>query len=448
MPPPNILHMNEQIKEQEFKEPPFYYRWLALVVISIAMAGNYYIYDSINPVVDILVKQLNFTYQQIGWLNSSYSLAALLTLIIGGLIIDRFGTRKSILIFSLICLLGAGITAFHGSFLSMAIGRTILGLGAESLIVAVTTALAKWFKGKELSFAFGLNLTIARLASVSADNSPTWAKSVFYPSGLESDPSWQGPMMIAVAAGLLTVIAAGVYWLLEEKTVKHYKLGQAGEVDKLNIKETFRFNRSYWLVVGLCFTFYSAIFPFRTFAIKFFQDFHFANLAEDIARSQAGFFNSLLPLTAMIATPIFGIIADKFGKRATLMMIGSILLMPVYLLMIVPGITLWIPITMMGISFSLIPAVMWPSVAYIIDEKRLGTAYALMTLIQQIGFFSFNLIIGQANDLAQASSSNPYGYSFGMWIFSTLGFLGFFFALWLRKRETGENNFGLEIIKK
>ncbi len=154
----------------------------------------------------------------------------------------------------------------------MIAGRTVFGLGAESMIVAVTTALAKWFKGKELSFAFGINLTIARLASVAADNSPTWASSVFYPQGPSGPPSWRGPLMLAVGAGVLGVVTALIYWVLESRAEGRYELGKRGDVDKLDFKEIFQFNKSYWYVVGLCFTFYSAIFPFRLFAIDFFTN--------------------------------------------------------------------------------------------------------------------------------------------------------------------------------
>ena len=128
------------------------------------------------------------------------------------------------------------------------------------------------------------------------------------------------------------------------------------------------------------------------------------------------------------------------------MMAGSILLMPVYLMMAYTSASLWVPVTMMGISFSLIPAVMWPSVAYIVDESRLGTAYALMTLIQQIGFFLLNLLIGKANDYSGAGLQNVGGYALGMWIFSILGFVGLAFSILLRLRETGPHGHGLETI--
>ncbi|MGA3090826.1 MAG: MFS transporter [Terriglobales bacterium] len=435
-------------------EPSRLYRWTVLLFVSLAMGGNYYIYDSINPLERIFIDRLGFSATAFGWLNSAYSVAAVATLLIGGIVIDRIGTKKAITFFGVLCLLGATLTALRGQPGVMIAGRTVLGLGAESMIVAVTTVLAKWFKGKELSFAFGINLTIARLASVAADNSPTWANQVFYPHGPAGEPSWQGPLLIAVGAGVLAVACSIIYWVLESRAEGRYQLAQAGSIDKLEFGQIFRFNSSYWFVVGLCFTFYSAIFPFRTFAIDFFTNKILAghggvNAAETmrvLAHEQAGMFNSLLPLSAMVATPLFGLLADKIGKRAFLMMFGSILLMPVYLMMGYSNVSLYVPVCMMGVAFSLIPAVMWPSVAYIVEQKRLGTAYALMTLIQQIGFFILNLLIGKANDYSRAGLDNPGGYGLGMWIFSVLGFVGLAFAILLRIRETGPHGHGLETI--
>ena len=452
--------------------PSALYRWMVLIFISVAMGGNYYIYDSINPLERIFIERLGFSATAFGWLNASYSVAAVATLLIGGIVIDRIGTKKALTFFAMLCLIGASITAMRGRPVTMILGRTVLGLGAESMIVAVTTALAKWFKGKELSFAFGINLLIARLASVAADNSPTWARGAFYPQGPSGEPSWQGPLLIAVGAGVLSVATSIIYWFLESNAENRYELGKAGEVDKLEFNQMFRFNLSYWYVVGLCFTFYSAIFPFRTFAIDLLSNkttyaLGGANAADAVratALSTAGLLNSLLPFSAMIATPLFGLMVDKVGKRALFMTVGSVLLMPVYLMLAyapftsmvtvhVPFQGVWnLPVypflstTMMGIAFSLIPAVMWPSVAYIVDQSRLGTAYALMTLIQQIGFFILNLLVGWANDFSKAGPANPGGYAMGMWIFSVLGFVGLTFAILLRLRETGPHGHGLETI--
>ncbi len=435
-------------------QPSRFYRWMVLIFVSFSMFGNYYIYDSINPLERIFIEELHFSATVFGWLNASYSVAAVLTLLIGGIIIDRIGTKKSITIFAVLCLMGAILTAVKGQAATMIAGRAVLGLGAESLIVAVTTALAKWFRGKELSFAFGVNLTIARLASVAADNSPTWANSVFYPQGPAGPPSWQGPLLLAVGAGVVCLVAALIYWILESRAERLYELGREGTIDKLEFRAIFRFNWSYWFVVGLCFTFYSAIFPFRTFAIDFFTNRILAiqggtaasEAMRVLAHQKAGLFNSLLPFSAMLATPLFGLLVDRVGKRALFMMFGSILLMPVYLMMAYSNVSLFVPVSLMGIAFSLIPAVMWPSVAYIVEQSRLGTAYALMTLIQQIGFFILNLLIGKANDYAHAGLENPGGYALGMWIFSILGFVGLAFAILLRLRETGPHGHGLETI--
>jgi MFS family permease len=313
----------------------------------------------------------------------------------------------------------------------MCLGRLIFGMGAESLNVAVTAALARWFKGKELSFAFGINLTICRLGTFAALNSPTWARSAY--------AYWRWPFLIALGLSTLCVVGVAIYWAMEAYAEEHYHLGEAS-TDKVVFGDLFKFGVSYWYIVALCVTFYSAIFPFQTFAVKFFMEAH------GTSREFGGFLSSMLTAFAMVFTPLFGLFADRVGKRALLMMFGSLLLIPVYLMMAYTRVNLYIPMAMMGVAFSLIPAVMWPSVAYIVDQARLGTAYGLMTMIQNIGLFGFNLLIGWANDYGHASAANTDGYRLGMWIFSILGFLGVFFAFLLRQRELGPHGHGLETI--
>ena len=247
-------------------EPSRLYRWIVLLFVSMAMGSAHYIYDSINPLERVFIQKLGFSATTFGWLNSAYSVSAILTLLIGGLVIDRLGTKKAITVFAVICLLGAALTAARGRPGMMIAGRTVLGLGGESIIVAATTVLAKWFKGKELSFAFGIKITISRMASVAADNSPTWANKVFYPHGPAGEPSWQGPLLLAVGAGVMAVLCSGIYWVLESRAQGRYEPAQSGPKETLNFRQILRFDRSYWFVVGLCLTFYSAIFPFRTFA--------------------------------------------------------------------------------------------------------------------------------------------------------------------------------------
>ncbi|UCG51026.1 MAG: MFS transporter, partial [Candidatus Latescibacterota bacterium] len=346
--------------------PPTHYRWSVLVVISLAMFGNYYVYDAVSPIADLLKSQLSFSDKNIGTLNAIYSAPNIIMVLIGGIIIDRIGVKRATMLFGILCFGGAVITAVSGKLAIMATGRLIFGLGAESLIVAVTTALAKWFKGKELSFAFGVNLLIARAGSLLALNSPTLAKAAF--------TSWQWPLVIAVGFGTFCVVGPLLYWIMENTAVKKYQIGEPGETEKVTFSNIFGLGRSYWFVVLLCVTFYSAIFPFQTFAIKFFQEAH------ETSREFAGFLSSFITIFAMIFTPVFGLMADRFGRRARFMMYGSLLLLPVYLMMAYTDVPLLVPMAMMGIAFSLIPAVMWPSVAYIVPEQKLGTAYGLMTM--------------------------------------------------------------------
>lgn len=413
--------MEQTIKTKP--EPTSFFRWTILVVISFAMFGNYYIYDSISPLADLLVKQLNFSDSDIGLLQGIYSVPNIIMVLIGGIIIDKIGTRISTFIFTMLCLAGAVITASFADITMMAIGRLVFGLGAESMIVAITTVIGRWFKGKQLSFAFGLNLTLARLGSFAALNSPTWARAVY--------DNYKYPLLFAAAAGIIAVAMIILYWGMDVYAEKNYSLRPVPKQDEVKFKEIFSFSKSYWFVVLLCVTFYSGIFPFQTFAVKFFIDVH------GTTREMGGFLSSLLTLSAMILTPLFGLLADYIGKRSLLMMLGSLILIPVYLLMAYTNASLYIPMAMMGLSFSLIPAVMWPSVAIIVDEAKLGTAYGLMTMIQNIGLAGFNFLIGWANDTSG-------GYTMGMWIFSSLGFFGLLFAFLLRRSETGANSHGLE----
>jgi MFS family permease len=341
---------------------------------------------------------------------------------------------KSTIGFGAICTVAAVVNAVTTDLHVMLVARFFLGVGSEPLIVAVTTALAKWFKGRELSFAFGINLTIARLGSVAADWSPTWA-------GFAYD-TWRGPLMVAAVLGLFCTIGPLGYGLMEGYARRHYSLGKAAPTDKVTFRGLFSFGASFWFVVALCVTFYSAIFPFRSFAIKFFQE------SWQMSREAAGRANSVLPLAAMVATPLFGLLVDKIGRRTHLMVLGAFLLMPVYVLLAYHLLPLGVPIAMMGVAFSLIPAVMWPSVAYIVEEKRLGTAYALMTLVQQVGVAGMNWLIGRANDVGRASAENPGGYVTGMWAFSMLGFLALLFAILLRRNEAGPRGHGLDRVQR
>lgn len=417
---------------QDLTPPPASARWMILVLVSLAMFGNYYAYDAVGPLADHLQRLLGFTDTQIGMLNAIYSFPNILMVLIGGVIVDRVGTRRSTLAFTAVCLVGAVLTAATSSFPIMAVGRLIFGLGAESMIVAITAALGQWFVGRQLGFAFGINLAIARAGSYAADMSPTWGKT-FY------DLGWRPPLVVAAGIVALGLLAAIAYFIFERFAERRYRLGLPAASDKIVWSDLWRFDRSYWYVVGLCVTFYAVIFPFRsTFAIKYFQHAHNLSLQE------AGTMNGYVFLAAIFATPAFGLLVDKVGRRALFMAGGTFLLLLAFPILAYTHVNLWVSTVLIGIAFSLVPAVMWPAVIYVVRANQLGTAYGLMTMIQNIGLTVVNLAAGMLNDANHAGAENPAGYLPMLWMFAILTLAGLVFAWALRRREMGPEGHHLE----
>lgn len=410
------------------------------------MFGNYYVYDSIAPLADILRTELGFSSTQVGMLQAIYSAPNIVMVLIGGILVDRFGARNATLGFTAICFLGALLSAMSGflgallpamsgTFAVMALGRLLFGLGAESMIVAVTAALGHWFKGRQLGFAFGLNLSIARAGSYAADVSPSWA-SAAYASG------WRAPLFIALAFAAISLASAVVYWVIERSAARRHALGQAQLSDRFVRSDLWRFDRSYWYIVGLCVTFYSVIFPFRsTFAIEYFQN------AKGLSLESAGQMNGYVFLAAIFATPLFGYIVDRVGRRSFFMFMGSLLLLGVFPTLLFTSWDLWVSTVMIGIAFSLVPAVLWPSIPYLVEAQRLGTALGLMTMLQNVGLTAINLAAGALNDLGNAGAANPDGYRAMLWMFAGLSLAGLVFSALLRRRETGPHGHGLETVR-
>jgi MFS family permease len=396
------------------------------------MFGNYYLYDSIAPLAGMLKRDLGFSDTQIGTLNAIYSIPNIFMVLIGGILVDRFGTRLATVGFTAICLVGAAVTAATPYFGAMALGRLLFGVGAESMILAITTALAQWFKLRQLAFVLALNVSIARAGSYAADLSPSWARAIY-------DSGWRGPLTMAAGFGVLSLIGALLYWILERVAELRYKLGRPQPADRIVWSDLLRFDRSYWYVTGLCVTFYSVIFPFRsTFAIKYFQDAHGMSL------EKAGEMNGYVFLAAIFATPAFGFLIDRVGKRSLFMALGSLALVPVFMILGYTRWDVWIPTVLLGIAFSLVPAVLWPSVPHLVDEKRLGTGYGVMTLLQNVGLSVMNIAAGALNDANRAGAGNPAGYLPMLWIFALVSLAGLAFSALLRARETGPLGHGLE----
>ena len=231
------------------------------------------------------------------------------------------------------------------------------------------------------------------------------------------------------------------YAVLERRAERLSARDTTVSTDKLVLSDLVRFDRGYWFVVGLCVTFYAAVFPFRRFANIFFVDAHGAT------QEQAAFFNSLLPMTAMFATPLFGLLVDRVGRRAQLMTVGSLLLFPAFLLMAYTQLPLGVPVALLGLAFSLVPAILWPSVAYLVEESRLGTAYALMTFCQQAFWAAMSPALGWVKDTSHAGAGNPAGWTPVMWMLASLASLGFVFSFLLWRSERGPGGHGLESVK-
>jgi MFS family permease len=420
-------------------EPSVAFRWTVLLACSVAMFGCYYVFDALSPVTPLLQQQLKFTDEQVGLLDTAYNVAALLTLIAGGVLIDRLGTRRSAVLFGAIGAVGGVVIALLPAavpsvpHLDMMVGRFLLGVGSELFIVAVTTVVGRWFKGKEISFALAIQLFIARLGSWVADKSPDLASSLF--------TSWQPPLLLAAGAGGLWLLFSVVYEELERYAERHYPVKAASSTDKLVLADLVRFSRAYWWVVGLCVAFYATIFPFRSFINLYLTQAH------GITDAEAGSLKSYIPLLSMFGMPLFGLLVDKVGHRTLVMMLGSALLVPPFLLLSYTSVPIIVSMAMLGVAFAVVPAVLWPTVTYLVPERRLGSAYALMTFCQQVGWAVMAWGIGRVNDVANASSANSTGWLPSMWMLGGLAAVGFLFSVLLWLGERGPAGHGLERAK-
>ncbi len=389
--------------------------------VALVLLGNYYVYDCIAPIAKLLSSQLHFSDTQIGTLNAIYSLPNIFLVVVGGVLIDRFGARAMVLITTLICLAGAILTACGDQFAVMAAGRLLFGIGAETLVVAVMVALAQWFTGGHwFALLLALNLALARLGSWLADRSPSFAPDL-YAGG------WQPPMWLGVGFAVLSFAGALVYFYIDRREAPRGTLTLPPPPERIDWSQVRRFTGGYWLLVVTCVTFYSVIFPFRsTFAIKYLQD------AQGMSLEQASTLNSYVFLAAFWATPVFGLMLDRTGRNNMLLVTGSVLLpASLVVLGVVPG-GAGISTALLGLSFSLLPAVLWPTVPKYSTPANLGTAYGLMTTLQNAGLFAANLAAGYLNDANQASAGNPAGYTPMLWFFGILSFIAFacMLALW------------------
>jgi len=388
-------------------------RWGVLILASFIMATNYYFYDLLAPIQDLVRINLGFSASDYGLVMSAYAFpnVFLAMAILGGIILDRIGIR--ITGFSFIFLMGIGgaVTAyaasstflaggfgynFLNSFLTsyspqlklMIFGFFLFGLGAETSIVVLSKIIVKWFQGREIALALGLNLAIGRLGAALAFTlsprlvHPEWTTAIYF-----------GVLLLWI--GLLGFI---VYMLIDTKVDRQVTIDLKDPEEEFKLKDLKDLvtNRSVIYITLLCVTFYSAVFPFLKFAPDLFMN------KFSMARQMAGDVTSYLMYGTILLTPLFGWFADNKGKSATLMYLGSALLIVAHLMFALTYLEPRIPIVLLGIAFSLVPAAMWPAVTKIVPNAKLGTAYGFMFSVQNIGLFIFPMLIGWVVD-----TSNP-----------------------------------------
>jgi MFS family permease len=445
-------------------------RWTALVVVAFTMFAGYYIADVMAPLKGLLENQLSWSSTEYGFFTSAYGWfnVFLFFLIIGGIILDKMGVRFTGLGAAMVMVLGTAIkywavstTSLDGAMLFgwkaqvmvAALGYAIFGVGVEVAGITVSKIIIKWFRGRELALAMGLQISIARLGTALAIST---ALPVALSFGSVSAPILIGLLMLCI--GLISFF---VYTFSDKKldaSIEAKNLGMnLAPAEEFKMKDILFIvtNKGWWYIAILCVLFYSAVFPF----LKYATDLMINKFG--VEPSLAGAIPGLLPFGTILLTPVFGTIYDRKGKGATIMMIGSVLIILVHLLFSVPLFNHWafaiFLILILGVGFSLVPSAMWPSVPKIIPDHQLGTAFSLIFWVQNWGLMGVPLLIGWVLDtycitgsvVVDGVTSTTYDYTYPMLIFMMFGVLALIFAF-LLKIEDKKKGYGLELpnIKK
>jgi len=414
-----------------------FYRFTVLAFVASLSFGSYFAYDIIGAVAPSMIGELKAARATVGTMNTMYSIAAILVVLFGGMLIDKLGTRKSSLLFSVLVLTGAVIVWQARSIPLIFLGRFIFGAGSEPLVVAQSAMLARWFKNKEMAMAFGVQLTVSRLGSLFAFNTGELFSSHF--------GSYRFALLAAAGACVLSFIGNLVYVVLDKRGERALGLRDEGAGDRIVFKDIKEFRPTFWYVTFLCFTFYAAIFPFQSLSTDFFATkwgialtaasggSFLAQVFNNLLHifSTAGGITSIIIFASMLLAPFAGRLVDRVGRRATFMIAGSLLMVPCHLAMGLTRIYPVYPMILLGFAFVLVPAALWPSVPMIVRSERVGTAFGLMTAIQNIGLGLFPLLNGLLRDKTGS-------YVASQVMFASLGLVGLTFALLLKRADRRE----------
>ena len=430
-------------------------RWTALFIVSLAMMFGYFFTDVMSPLEPLLTASvqdggLGWSSDEYGFFSGSYGFfnVFLLLLFFGGIVLDKFGIRFTGIMSTTLMFVGAMIkwyavtNTFQGELFGYqmqviiaCIGFATYGVGVEIVGITATKVIAKWFTGHELALAMGAQVALARLGTAAALSLALPFAQQFGGVGAS----------VALGAALLCagVLAFLVYCVMDRKFDK-----DAAENADCGTEEIFKFsdlsllfcNKGFWYITLLCLMFYAGVFPFLKFATKLMV------IKYGVEPHLAGWIPSMLPYGTIVLTPLFGYIYDRIGKGATLMVIGSVLLTFVHAVFAVPSINnVGVAVCMMivlGVAFGLVPSAMWPSVPKIIPMHLLGSAYALIFYIQNIGLSLVPIAIGKINQ-ANTDAQGVIDYTQTMTTFTSFGVIAIIIAL-LLLREDKIKQYGLE----
>lgn len=446
-------------------------RWTALILVASMMFFAYMFVDVMSPLQSLIETQRGWSPDAFGYYaGAEYILNVFGFLILAGIILDKMGVRFTGTLSASVMVVGACIkfyavsSWFQGTGLEQwlnswwvempgsaklaAFGFMIFGCGCEMAGITVSKAIAKWFEGKEMALAMGLEMAIARLGVFAIFSiSPRLADWMG-----KDDPTVVIPVGFCTCLLIVGLLCYIVFTFFDTKLDK--QLGDARDAAAEPAEEEFKLSdvgkifgsKLFWIVAMLCVLYYSAIFPFQRYAANMLQcTLHIsATTAADIFR--------WFPMGAMVLTPLLGYYLDRKGKGASMLILGAILMIVCHLtfallLPVFPSETLaFSAIVILGVSFSLVPAALWPSVPKIMEARFLGSAYSLIFWVQNIGLALFPILIGQVLTASNPGVTDPmdYNYTNPMLLFASLGVLALLFGIWL-KIVDAKNHYGLEL---
>ena len=444
-------------------------RWTALAIVSFMMLTGYFLTDVMAPLKGLLEGKLTWDSSDFGFFNSAYGWfnVFLLMLIIGGIILDKMGVRFTGLMAASVMVAGTALKYWAVSTHSLdgvlwhvgwfdvkaqvfmaSLGFAIFAVGVEVAGITVSKIIVKWFKGKEMALAMGLEMATARLGTAAA-----LATSVPIAKAL-GVTDLSRPILLALILLVIGMLSFIVYIFMDKKLdaseAEAKRLAPEEESFKLSDILNIITNRGWWYIAILCVLFYSSVFPF----LKYASDLMVNKFG--ISESWAGSIPAMLPFGTILLTPLFGNLYDRKGKGASIMILGSILLIFVHAMFSIPFLDMKflaiVLILILGVGFSLVPSAMWPSVPKIIPERQLGTAYALIFWVQNWGLMGVPYLIGIVLEkycitgqvMREGVSVNTYDYTLPMMIFTGFGILAFVFAL-LLKAEDKKKGYGLQL---